>query len=77
MQKFIYQIIFFVILMVILFSCNMIKGVITGEIRAVNGDTVQIRHYRFKVLGNVPKINDYCTFTPTGDSSKVNCIKLQ
>lgn len=49
---------------------------ITGEIKAVHGDTVEISKYKFKVLKNVPKVGQKCTFTPTRDSSLVNCIKI-
>jgi len=76
MKKYIWQIILFLVIVAIMASCYGSK-VITGEITAVNGDTVQIRQHRFKVLENVPKINDKCTFTPTKDSSKVNSIKLK
>jgi hypothetical protein len=76
MQKYIYQIIFFIILAVILFSCSVSK-VITGEIRAVKSDSVLCAGKWFKVAGMMPKIGDTVTFAPTRDSSKVNSIKLQ
>jgi len=77
MNKYIYQIIFFIILAVILFSCNMSSKVITGEIKAVKDSVVSVGIHRFKVLKNIPKIGDTATFKPTRDKDKVNCIKLQ
>lgn len=65
----------FSLLAILLFSCSLRP--ITGEIRAVNGDTIQIRHYSFKVLQNVPKAGEKCTFTPTKDTTKINSILLK
>lgn len=50
---------------------------ITGEIKAVNGDTVEIRHYSFRVLQNVPKVGERCIFTPTKDTTKINSTLLK
>jgi len=77
MKKYIWQILLFIVLAVILFSCNMSSKVITGEIKAVKSDSVLCSGKWFKVAGITPKIGDTITFTPTRDSSKVNCIKLQ
>jgi len=77
MKKYIWQILLFIVLAVILFSCNMSSKVITGEIKAVKDSVASVGIHRFKVLKNIPKIGDTATFTPTRDSSKVNCIKLQ
>jgi len=77
MKKYIFQILLLLILVCIMcFGCGTNK-VITGEIKAVYGDTVELGKHRFKVLKNVPQINSYCTFTATKDTSKVNCIKLK
>lgn len=64
-----------IILTFILCGCSY--KVITGEITAVRGQEVQCRGKWFKVEGIAPQIGKTVSFTPTKDSSKVNCIKLK
>jgi len=74
------KILFWVLVLVMFAIIFLLPGCspkpITGQIKEVNGDTVRIKHYTFKVLTNVPKIGQNCVFIPTTDSSKINCIKL-
>lgn len=67
-----------IVVLAVLFSCSSSK-VITGEIRAINQDTVQVAKHKFKLLKSapLPLLNTIYTFTPTKDSAKINCIKLK
>lgn len=75
-KDYLFPLLLFILIVALLASCTTSK-VITGEITAVNSDTVTVQGKRFKVLKNVPVLGQKCTFTPTKDSSKVNCIKLK
>lgn len=65
-----------VVMVFLLCSCSNTR-VIKGYILEVKQDTVKLYNHSFKVLKNVPKVNQYVTFTPTKDTAKVNCIKLK
>jgi len=73
------KIIFFIkVSIIIAFICSCkYSQVITGHISEVKGDTATVQGYRFKVLENVPVLNQYCTFTGTRNKAKVNCLKLK
>lgn len=76
MKKYIWQIILFLVIAAIMASCKTSK-VITGVITASCGQMVQCKGKWFKVEGTPPQIGKTVSFTPTKDSSKVNCIKLK
>jgi len=79
MKKYIFQILLLLILVCILFSCNVNKGVIRGEISEINGREVKVSTHRFLIKDSAPMplLNKVYTFQATKDSSKVNCIKLK
>lgn len=76
MKKYIWQIVLFLIIAAIMASCSGSKAII-GEITAINGQMVQCKGKWFKVEGTPPQIGKTVSFTPTKDSSKVNCTKLK
>ena len=75
-KKWIWQIVLFLVIAAIMASCKTSK-VITGEITAINGQMVQCKGKWFKVEGIAPQVGKTVSFTPTKDSSKVNCTKLK